>query len=73
MQETIDEASEGLELPKQDYTDHCFVFSYFLMYVFYKRAPLFNEKGWLFNLDESHFETIRITLVFILKLCGCCG
>ena len=25
------------------------------------------------NLDESHFETIRITLVFILKPCGCCG
>ena len=45
IQETIDEASEGLELPKQDYPDHCFVFSHFLMYVLYKRAPLFNEKA----------------------------
>ena len=43
----------------------------FIMYVLYKRAPLLNENGWLFNLDESHVETIRIILVFILELCGC--
>ena len=66
MQETIDEASEGLELPKQDYTDHCFIFLFFVMYVFYKKVTIINEKFLVFDLDESRIEFILVFIVHLL-------